>query len=127
MLGADLFGLGPSHAWQEREDYCARVLARICEPVLRHYSEGTALLVNYRELPQTLWTAIMPHFGVDLSARDRAAMAHTARLDAKSPSFAFTSDSEAKQREATAATRAAADQRLGQLYRRLERITGGLS
>ena len=99
------------------------MFARICEPVLRHYSKGAALLVNYRQLPQALWTTIMPHFGVDCSDRDRAVMAEAARYDAKAPSLHFTPDIEAKQREATTATRAVADERLGELYRRLERIT----
>jgi hypothetical protein len=120
MLGAGLFGLDTSDDRGDRADYCARVLARICEPVLQHFSKDAALLVNYRELPQAVWTTIMPHFAVAASERDHAAMAETARLDAKSPSFAFAPDSEAKQRDATATTRAAADRQLGELYRQLE-------
>jgi hypothetical protein len=122
MLGPDLFGLGQSYDPQKPQDYCARVLARICEPVLQHYSKGAALLVNYRQLPQAVWTAIMPHFGVGCSDRDHAAMTETARYDAKTPSLEFTADIETKQREATAAIRATADERLGELYRRFERI-----
>jgi hypothetical protein len=89
---------------------------------LQHYSEGEALLVNYRELPQALWTTIMPHFGMQYCDRDRAAVANVARFDAKTPSFQFMSDTDAKQREASAATRAIAEERLGELYRRFERI-----
>ena len=122
MLGPNPFGLEPSDGWNMSADYCARVLARICEPVLQHYSEGAGLLVNYRQLPLALWTTIMPHFGVDCSDRDRAAMAEAARFDAKTPSLEFASDAEAKQRQASAATRAVAEDRLGELYRRLERI-----
>jgi hypothetical protein len=125
MLGADLFDLAPSHDGHDRADYCARVLARICEPVKQHYSKDAALMVNYRDLPQAVWTTILPHFGVSASECDRAAMVETARQDAKSPSFAFTPDSEAKQRQATPAARAAADQHLGQLYRALERMASG--
>jgi hypothetical protein len=126
LLGSDTFGLEPSAGRQAPDDYRACVLARICEPVLQHCSEGAALLVNYLELPQALWTTIMPHFGVACSDRDRAAMAAAARFDAKTPSFEFTPDIDAKQREASAATRAAAEARLGGLYRRLERIRTGL-
>jgi hypothetical protein len=122
MLGVDPFGFEQSVDWKRRDDYRARVLARICEPVLQHYSGGPALLVNYRDLPQALWTTIMPHFGVSCSDRDRAVMAEVARFDAKTPGLPFTSDIDAKQREASAATRAAAEERLGDLYRRLEWI-----
>jgi hypothetical protein len=122
MLGANLFDLEPPLGRQAREDYCACVLARICEPVLTHYPEGAGLLVNYRELPHALWTKIMPHFGVKCSGRDRAMMADMARFDAKTPSFEFASDIDAKQRAASAIVRAVAEQRLGEIYRRLERI-----
>ena len=46
------------------------------------------------------------------------------RHDAKTPSFEFTPDSEAKQREATAPLRAVADERIGEIYRRLEVLRG---
>ena len=99
--------------------------ARICEPVLQQYSKTAALVVNYRQLPEALWTTIMPHFGVDCSDADRAAMADAARHDAKTPSLPFAPDIEAKQREATAATRAVADGWLCDLYRRLETLRLG--
>ena len=83
------------------------MLAAICAPVLTHRADG-GLVVDYRELPQALWTKILPHFGVDCSDRDRAAMVEAARLDAKSPCFAFAPDSEAKQQAASASVRAAA-------------------
>lgn len=127
MLGADLFGVEQSYDPQKPEDYRARIVARICEPVLQHYSKGAALLVNYRELPHALWTKIMPHFGVDCSERDRAAMAEAARYDAKTPNFEFTPDSEAKQAGATEALRAIASRRLGEIYRQLEAIASDRS
>jgi hypothetical protein len=121
MLGPDLFGLEQSYDPQKPEDYCARILARVCEPVLQHYSKQAALLINYRQLPQALWTTILPHFGLHCRDRERAVMAESARYDAKTPSLEFTPDIETKRREATATTRAAADH-LGELYRRLEQI-----
>jgi hypothetical protein len=104
--------------------YRAHVLARVCEPVLEHHGAGKSLLINYRQLPEALWTAIMPHFGVAYGDHDRDAMAWVARYDAKSPSFEFSPDSEAKQQEATAAVRAVADERIGEIYRRLEVLRG---
>jgi hypothetical protein len=115
------------HAYQPQmtEDYVARVLAKVCEPVARHYSEGGGLLVNYNELPDALWTRILPHFGAACGETDRAAMAAVARYDAKAPSFEFTRDGEAKQNAARAATRAAAAVHLGDLYCRLETLRLG--
>jgi hypothetical protein len=122
-FGPELLGIAPTH--DRPDDYCARVLARICEPIVRQHAQGGGLLVNYRDLPQALWTMILPHFGVVASAAERAAMAETAKYDAKMPGFEFTPDSEARQRAASAATRAAASERLGDIYGRLEALRLG--
>jgi len=105
-----------------RENYCARVLAKICEPVLRHGSDGAGLLINYRELPAALWTTIMPHFGVECGEADRAAMMRVAQYNAKTPGLPFSPDSDAKQRIATQAARDAGDAWVGDIYRQLERL-----
>jgi hypothetical protein len=121
-IGPNLYGIERSYGPGAAEDYYARVLAKVCEPVLRHYGEGGGLLVNYRELPQALFAAILPHFGVTGDAADRAAMTEATRYDAKSPGMAFTPDSDAKQRGASAATRAAAERWLRDPYSRLEAL-----
>jgi hypothetical protein len=125
VLGPDLFGIASSSDLLQPEDYCARVLARICAPVLQHYAKGTDLLVDYCQLPEALWTMIMPHFGIECSESERAAMAEVARHDAKAPSFQFTPDAEAKQQEASVTTRSVADARLADIYRRLETLRRG--
>ena len=107
------------------EDFCARGLAAICQPVARYYREGGGLLVNYSELPDAFFTAILPHFGMACSAADRAAMADVARYDAKGPWVEFTPDRAAKQQEATAAVRAAAERSVAPLYRELEALRAG--
>jgi hypothetical protein len=122
-LGPELLGIAPTP--DRPDDYCARVLARICEPIEQQIALGGGLLVNYRDLPAALWTTILPHFGVATSEQDRAAMAAAARYDAKEPSFEFTPDAETKQRAASAATRAAASERLGDIYGRLEALRLG--
>ena len=124
-VAADLYGLERSYGPGTEEDYYARVLAEVCEPVLRHYGDGGGLLVNYRELPQALFTAILPHFGVEYSEADRAAMAAVARFDAKTPGMAFAADSEAKQRKASETVRAAAARWLDDPYRQLEALRAG--
>jgi hypothetical protein len=122
VLGNEFLGVELSDGRRKEEDYCGRVLARICEPVLQNYTKDRALLVNYQQLPEALWTTIMPHFGVECSDGDRAAMENTARYDAKIPRLEFTPDTETKQQEATAAIRTVADERLGELYHRLEAL-----
>jgi hypothetical protein len=122
-LGPELLGITPTY--DQPDDYCARVLARICEPIVAEYAQGGGLLVNYRDLPDALWTAILPHFGVACADQERAAMLETAKYDAKVPSFEFTPDGEAKRKSASAATRAAASERLGDIYGRLEALRLG--
>jgi len=103
-------------------DSIAQVLATASAPVARYYRDGSGLLVNYSELPDAVWDRILPHFGVVCSRSDRVAMTAAARRDAKAPTFAFAPDVAAKQHGATAATRAAADKYLRQIYRRLEAL-----
>jgi hypothetical protein len=119
-VGPDLYGLERSYGPGTAEDYYAQVLAKVIEPAVAYYAAGGGLLVNYNQLPDALFTAILPHFGVACSAADRAAMIEAARYDAKAPGFQFEPDSGAKQRGATPAARAAAERWLGDLYRRLE-------
>jgi hypothetical protein len=121
-LGPDVVAVGAPSQPQSREDYIARVLARICEPVVRHHGEGGGLVVDYRELPEALWTKILPHFGVACSEADRAVMMAAARYDAKTPSLKFAPDAEEKQGAATERTRAAAEAQLGDLHRRLDAL-----
>lgn len=122
MLAPNLFAIEPAESVRSPENYRARVLAQVCAPVLAHYGNGKSLLINYRQLPQALWTKILPHFGIECVEQDRSLMAATARYDAKTPNFEFTPDTEAKQREATALVRNAADERLGEIYQRLEEL-----
>jgi hypothetical protein len=123
-VGPDLYGLERSYGPGTTEDYYAQVLAKVIEPAVAHYAAGGGLLVNYSQLPDALFTAILPHFGVACGEADRAAMTEAARFDAKSPGFEFGSDSGSKQQAATPIARAAAQRWLGDLYRRLETLRG---
>lgn len=107
------------------EEYCARVLNKICSAVVDNNGEGGRLVVNYRELPDAFWTRILPHFGVAYSECEREAMRLAARYDAKAPSFEFANDTEAKQREASELIRTLADRHLGGVYRQLEELRAG--
>jgi hypothetical protein len=120
--GAAILGTEAPFEPHRREDYCARILARICEPVLTHAREGGGLLINYRDLPDATWTSILPHFGVPVSASDRAVMAKAARYNAKVPGVPFAPDADDKQESATAAVRVAAHEHLNGLYAQLETL-----
>jgi hypothetical protein len=115
-----VLGVEAAYARHEPEDFCARVLARVCEPILGHYREGRALLVNYHELPAAMETKILPHFGVEPDDLDRVAMAEAAHHDAKTPGMLFSPDAERKQQAATPAMRSAVGKRLDGIYQGLE-------
>jgi hypothetical protein len=121
MVPPAVFGLeAPPGA--PAEDYCASVLGAICQAALDAWPAGGGRLVNYSQLPQALWTTILPHFGIEAADAERAAMARAACYDAKAPQTAFTPDAEAKQQAVTPAIRAAVDRQAAEAYRRLEAL-----
>ncbi|MES2986436.1 MAG: sulfotransferase [Pseudomonadota bacterium] len=101
-------------------DHVARGLALLCEAAVRHHADG-GLLVHYRELPDALFTRILPHFGIEPTPEDRALMAQAAQRDAKTPAKSFSPDSAEKRKEATDAVREAA-RHLAPAYAKLEAI-----
>jgi hypothetical protein len=102
------------------EDYCARVLAAVCEGAVRNHPRGGGRLIDYRQTPEALFTTILPHFGVTVSKAEAAAMRQATVRDAKAPQQAFAPDGEIKRQAATAAVREICERRLGPVYRRLE-------
>lgn len=124
IISPSLYGIDDAEGMRG-EEYCARVLNKICTAVVDNNGEGGGLLVNYRELSDAFWTRILPHFGVACSERERDAMSRAARYDAKAPNFEFANDTAAKQREATELIRTLADRHLGGVYRQLEDLAGG--
>ncbi len=108
------------------EDYCARVLAAVCRAVIDAGTSG-GLILNYRELPDAVGTAILPHFAISCGEEEHERMRHVAQQDAKSPGLPFAGDSDAKQRDATETVRRAADRHLGEIYARLEARRGKLT
>jgi hypothetical protein len=89
---------------------------------VRHVSDGKGLLINYRQLPQALFTAILPHFGVAIGDSERAVMQEVAGRDAKTPQQSFSDDSARKQQAASPQRRAIAAERIGGIYRQLESL-----
>jgi len=123
MLPPHLFGIDPEE--MPPDAYGAAALGRTCGAAVDAFAHGGGLLVNYRELPDAVYTRILPHFGVTPDAEDLAAMARTAGRDAKAPYAAFAPDGEAKRREATPRLFELVDRYLTAPYRRLEALRAG--
>lgn len=102
-------------------DHAARILALLCEAAVENYAEGGGLLVNHTELPDAVFTRILPHFGVTPSVEDRALMRQAGARDAKAPSEIFRPDSTAKRQEGSEDIHIAT-RHLAPIYAELEAI-----
>ena len=122
-LPPQLLGLDTAAAFSlSPEDYCARVLARICETALQHADEGRVLFVNHRQLPEVLTDSVLSFWRVAYTAEEIAAMRQTAQFHAKEPEVRYVNDGDAKRRGASAAARGAAERWVTPLYERLEAL-----
>jgi hypothetical protein len=116
-----IYGLGDEDTMPS-EDYCARLLAKTCEGVIAPCGQGGGILVNYKEMPGALATRILPHFGIEASPAQRAAIAEATRFDAKTPSMYFAPEEKSKRDAMTDELRAIADRHMGAVYAALERL-----
>ena len=101
------------------EEYCARVLAKICQSALGFLKTGAGLAVNYTELPDGI-NAVLKHFNVKLGQDDLEKMFAVTKYNAKNPSLNFTADSSQKKREAGEAAIFAAQKYVNPYYEELE-------
>jgi hypothetical protein len=106
-------------------DYIAKVLARTCDAVIEHWDLGGGLVVDYRELPEAMFTRVLPHFGVEPTPEERAAMEAASGRDAKAPDTTFKADSAEKRKEASPAARAAAEKHMAATHARLQALNAG--
>lgn len=104
------------------EEYCARVLKRICESALDYANHPNALLVNYSELPEAVFTKIFVHFNVNYESEQLAKMQSATKRDAKMPQIAFKPDIKDKNAEASEKVRVAAARHVAPVYEKLEGI-----
>jgi hypothetical protein len=102
------------------DEYCARVLARICSAALVQLPDPDALFLNYSRLPEAVLDTVVPFFNINCSESDRHLMRGLAEFDAKSPSVRF----DRSRREVPPITRQeamrVAQELLFPLYARLE-------
>ena len=120
LMHPAMLGLEPGD-WSpaERDVYCARALAQVCDAGLRAAQQaGSGLLVNYTELPDAMYGRLFRHFS--LRAEDLPAMRSAAERDAKAPAGKFTPDRAGKQAEATERLRAVVAEHLAPIYTQLE-------
>ncbi|MBI1202380.1 MAG: aspartyl beta-hydroxylase [Rhodopseudomonas sp.] len=105
-------------------DHCAQVLNRICAAAADRLAKRPhrGLAVDYRELPDAVFSRILPHFGIYIEASARDAMRRTAAFDAKLPQLEFAADSVAKHEAATPALRDITERHLGPTIRRLDAL-----
>lgn len=105
------------------EEYCARVLARLCEAALKAVQQSqNGQLVNYDQLPDFVWNELPALFGFVLDNASKQTLQEIAGRDAKKPGLHFAPDGALKQHEAGQELRAAAQNHLCALYEELEAV-----
>ncbi len=118
-----LFDFDPvAVAQMSLDEYCARVLARICVAASMHAQLGHGRLVNFRELPGVLWGSLGKFFGCNWTPADLARMQLASQADAKTPGLPHADDTAEKQREATDEIRRLAAVWLERPYAQLEML-----
>lgn len=83
------------------------------------------LAIDYRDLPDALWTTMAAHFGLALGAGERDAMRAVCGQDSKRPGQSFEADAGAGRARAGDDLGALAERWLMEPYRALERRRGG--
>jgi hypothetical protein len=122
----ELFGMSSREiATMPPEEYCARVLARVCEAALTHHQTCGGMMINYEQLPEVSWTGITELFGIEVSDAQREIFRRVAKRDAKNPMIEFESDSQSKQESASEALREASARWLLPVYDRLQAARSG--
>jgi hypothetical protein len=96
MLPPELFDLGLEQARRmPHEQYCAIVIGTILRDALDNVDDAACLL-GYEELPDGVFTRLLPHFGLEADTAARQAMTALAGIDAKRPYQRFDPDAAAK-------------------------------
>ena len=101
------------------QEYEVRVLARLCQAALQ-FRGAAGLMVNYRQLPDAVYSIIARHFRIEFSPHEIECMRQAAQFDAKDPSQRFEADTRKKNLAAADWMRQLAAQHLDPLYAQLE-------
>lgn len=123
VLELELLGMDYSSVSRmQPTEYCARVLAVVCEAVLRHHNSVDAMLINYSQLPDAALSSLLDFFHVEYAPADIDRMRHATQFHAKNPALRFADDSASKNREASREVREMVSKWITPLYERLEAI-----
>ena len=102
------------------DEYGARVLAKICEAALAQTQLGNGRLVNYRQLPSSIWPALLDYWNVHFSEDQNVRMLNAAQMNAKNPVLPFEPDSHIKRESVTTEVRELTRTWLDPVYQQLE-------
>jgi len=120
VIDPSLFGLKANAvAEMEPEEYCARVLAGICEAALAHHKNG-GMLINKIDLPQAVWSTISPFFGVSCSESEWESLQGISKPEITDPALADQAKAGSRKEKEAARIREAAAKFLYPVYERLE-------
>jgi hypothetical protein len=122
MMLSLLKALGPEALSLSLDAYCARVLREICGAALRYRGLGNDRFVNYSQLPEALWSEILPFFGVARDAAGLDAARRVLGVHAKRPQQPFSHDGAAKRAAATPELHDLAAQWVGPHFQQLEAL-----
>ncbi len=110
-------------------DYLAHTLRRYCANAVeaaKHTPRGRFLAVNYARLPDAVWETVAPHFGIDVSSRERALMQAEARYSSKRrDKVDFTPDSQLKREAASPRVRLMAERLVQPMIDQLKALPQG--
>jgi hypothetical protein len=112
MKAGDAVLMGP-------EEYCATVLAAICQTALKQYDDG-GMLINYSELPEVAWSRISKLFGVSCSDSEEKTANCDTTFDRKKTDLPVQVDSGGKQASPSQRSREVANRLLYPVHERLE-------
>lgn len=104
------------------EEFCARVLERICRAAINCARTSGALMINYDQLPGAVTSVIAGHFKAEFTPAEIERMNRAAQFNAKKPQLFFEPDAETKRKEAGKGAIRAAEKWLDPLYEQLENI-----
>lgn len=115
LFPASYFGMNAETvAAMDPEEYCATVLAAICQAALQQHDEG-GMLINYTQLPEVVWPMTSEFFGVSCADGEKETI---------NTAVAFQSDLASRQANASERMREAASRLLYPIYKELETARG---
>jgi hypothetical protein len=114
--------LGPDALNLSLDAYCARVLSEICGATLRYSALGHGRLLNYAQLPDALWSEILPFFGVAPEADGYDVARRATAVHAKRPTEPFAGDADEKRAAASPELRAEVARWVLPHYQQLEAL-----